>query len=51
VLIGRERWDAVAELADGDAGARPYLARHDVMAVPCEDVAGGADVDRPEDLP
>jgi nicotine blue oxidoreductase len=51
VLIGRERWDAVAELADGDAGARPYLAQHDVLAVPCEDVASGADVDRPEDLP
>ena len=51
VLIGRERWAAVAELADGDAGARPYLARHDVTTVPCEDVASGADVDRPEDLP
>lgn len=51
VLIGRERWDAVAEMADGDVGARDYLARHDVTAVPCEDVAGGADVDRPEDLP
>jgi CTP:molybdopterin cytidylyltransferase MocA len=51
VLIGRERWAAVAELADGDAGARPYLARHDVTTVPCEDVATGTDVDRPEDLP
>jgi CTP:molybdopterin cytidylyltransferase MocA len=51
VLIGRDRWAAVAELADGDAGARPYLARHDAIAVPCEDVADGADVDRPEDLP
>jgi CTP:molybdopterin cytidylyltransferase MocA len=50
VLIGRERWAAVAELADGDAGARPYLARHDVTTVPCEDIASGADVDRPEDL-
>ena len=51
VLIGREHWAGVAALADGDAGARPYLARHDVAAVPCEDVARGADVDRPEDLP
>jgi CTP:molybdopterin cytidylyltransferase MocA len=51
VLIGREHWAGVAELADGDAGARPYLARHDVGGVPCEDVASGADVDRPEDLP
>lgn len=51
VLIGRNHWAGVAELADGDEGARPYLARHDVTAVPCEDVASGADVDRPEDLP
>ncbi|MFC4857561.1 nucleotidyltransferase family protein [Actinophytocola glycyrrhizae] len=51
VLIGRDRWAAVSELATGDAGARPYLARHEVTAVPCEDVASGADVDRPEDLP
>lgn len=51
VLIGRDRWAAVSELADGDAGARPYLARHAADAVPCEDVASGADVDRPEDLP
>ncbi|MBB4909116.1 nucleotidyltransferase family protein [Actinophytocola algeriensis] len=51
VLIGRDRWAEVSELATGDAGARPYLARHDAVAVPCEDVASGADVDRPEDLP
>ncbi|HEX6360238.1 nucleotidyltransferase family protein [Actinophytocola sp.] len=51
VLIGRERWQAVAELATGDEGARPYLAQHHVDAVSCEDVASGADVDRPEDLP
>jgi len=51
VLIGRNRWADVAAMADGDAGARPYLARHPVTLVACEDVAGGADVDRPEDLP
>lgn len=51
VLIGRDRWADVAELADGDAGARPYLTRHPVTEVPCADVAAGADVDRPEDLP
>lgn len=51
VLIGRDRWAAVNALATGDAGARPYLARHEVTPVPCEDVASGADVDRPEDLP
>jgi CTP:molybdopterin cytidylyltransferase MocA len=50
VLIGRERWAGVAESASGDAGARPYLARHHVTAVPCDDVADGSDVDRPEDL-
>lgn len=51
VLIGRDRWPTVSELAIGDEGARPYLARHRVDEVPCEDVAAGADVDRPEDLP
>jgi CTP:molybdopterin cytidylyltransferase MocA len=50
VLIGRGRWADVSALANGDAGARPYLARHEAMVVPCEDVANGADVDRPEDL-
>ncbi|GAB2658455.1 nucleotidyltransferase family protein [Nocardia goodfellowii] len=51
VLLGRDHWAAVAELATGDEGARPYLARHQVQLVPCGDVAVGADVDRPEDLP
>ncbi|OLF19652.1 molybdopterin-guanine dinucleotide biosynthesis protein A [Actinophytocola xanthii] len=51
VLIGRARWAEVAEQATGDAGARPYLAAHGPLGVPCEDVAAGEDVDRPEDLP
>lgn len=51
VLIGRDRWAAVAALAEGDAGARPYLSRHRVQDVPCADVARGEDVDRPADLP
>jgi CTP:molybdopterin cytidylyltransferase MocA len=51
VLMGREHWTGAADLATGDEGAKPYLARHPVTKVPCEDVAGGADVDRPEDLP
>ncbi|MGW0249039.1 nucleotidyltransferase family protein [Nocardia goodfellowii] len=51
VLLGRDHWAAAAELATGDEGARPYLARHPVRLVPCGDVAVGADVDRPEDLP
>lgn len=51
VLIGRDRWAEVSAEATGDAGARHYLARHDVTDVACEDVASGGDVDRPEDLP
>jgi len=51
VLIGRAHWPGVAESATGDAGARDYLREHQVLVVPCEDIAAGADVDRPEDLP
>ncbi|MGH3759645.1 nucleotidyltransferase family protein [Actinophytocola sp.] len=51
VLIGRTRWADVAASAVGDAGAREYLAAHPPLEVPCEDVAAGADVDRPSDLP
>ncbi|GAA3440333.1 nucleotidyltransferase family protein [Kutzneria kofuensis] len=51
VLIGREHWQGVHELAQGDSGARAYLRRHEVTEVACEDVADGHDVDRPEDLP
>jgi CTP:molybdopterin cytidylyltransferase MocA len=47
VVIGREHWAGVSEAAVGDVGARDYLARHRVVEVPCEDVAAGADVDRP----
>jgi nicotine blue oxidoreductase len=47
VLLGRAHWAGVAALAHGDVGARPYLERHEVTAVPCEDVADGTDVDRP----
>jgi nicotine blue oxidoreductase len=51
VLMGREHWAAVRESATGDQGAREYLRRNRVVEVPCEDVASGLDVDRPEDLP
>jgi predicted DNA-binding transcriptional regulator YafY/CTP:molybdopterin cytidylyltransferase MocA len=49
VLLGRDHWSGVAELAVGDVGARPYLTKHEaeVTRVPCEDVADGTDVDRP----
>jgi CTP:molybdopterin cytidylyltransferase MocA len=50
VLIGRAHWAGVLETSAGDAGARDYLRAHDVLAVPCEDVADGADVDRVQDL-
>lgn len=50
VLIGRARWADVAASVTGDAGAREYLAAHPPLAVPCEDVATGADVDHPSDL-
>lgn len=51
VLIGRDHWAGVSELAADDRGARDYLLRHRVTAVPCADVASGLDVDRPADLP
>ncbi|GAA5188282.1 nucleotidyltransferase family protein [Rugosimonospora acidiphila] len=49
VLLGRDHWNAVGELATGDVGARRYLARHPELVedVPCEDVAVGDDVDVP----
>lgn len=50
VLIGREHWSGVRELAVGDRGARDYLRSHTVAEVPCEDIAIGTDADRPEDL-
>ncbi|WP_155375434.1 nucleotidyltransferase family protein [Catellatospora vulcania] len=47
VLLGRDHWAGAAELAVGDVGARPYLARHEVETVPCDDVSDGADLDVP----
>lgn len=47
VLIGRDHWTGVLATCHGDAGARAYLAAHDVTAVECGDLAGGQDVDRP----
>lgn len=51
VLIGRDHWDGVYELATGDAGAREYLRRNKPRLVACEDISDGADVDHPRDLP
>jgi nicotine blue oxidoreductase len=50
VLIGADHWAGVIESAVGDIGARDYLRSHQVLDVPCGDVATGTDVDRPEDL-
>jgi nicotine blue oxidoreductase len=50
VLIGARHWPGVIASATGDVGARDYLRSHDVLDVPCGDVATGTDVDRPEDL-
>ena len=47
VVIGSEHYAGIAELAAGDAGARSYLARHDVTLVECGDLASGEDVDVP----
>jgi CTP:molybdopterin cytidylyltransferase MocA len=50
VLLGREHWAGVAELAVGDTGARPYLAAHAVTPVACDDIADGDDADTPAEL-
>jgi CTP:molybdopterin cytidylyltransferase MocA len=50
VLLGREHWQAAAEGATGDRGARDYLATRDVEDVECGDLATGRDVDRPDEL-
>jgi CTP:molybdopterin cytidylyltransferase MocA len=52
VLIAREHFDAVAEAAQGDAGARHFLRAHPglVTHVPCEDVAEPDDIDTPADM-
>ncbi|HWE89726.1 MAG TPA: nucleotidyltransferase family protein [Pseudonocardiaceae bacterium] len=51
VLLGREHWPGVAELAVGDVGARPYLRRHQVREIPCADIADGRDIDTNIDVP
>ncbi|GAA1615051.1 MULTISPECIES: nucleotidyltransferase family protein [Kribbella] len=51
VVIGRAHWDGVIASARGDEGARAYLREHRAAQVECGDVADGADVDTPADLP
>ncbi|WP_432891952.1 nucleotidyltransferase family protein [Kribbella sp. CA-245084] len=51
VVIGRDHWAGVIEMARGDEGARPYLRRNRPLFVECADLADGRDVDTVEDLP
>lgn len=45
VLLGRAHWPGVLAVADGDRGARAYLAAHEVALVEVGDVASGDDLD------
>jgi len=52
VLIAREHWPEVIDLAVGDVGARPFLRAHQdlVTLVECADTGRPDDVDTPDDL-
>ena len=52
VVLAAEVWDAVADEATGDQGARVWLRRHveDVTIVACDGLADPLDIDTPEDL-
>ena len=50
VVLGRDHWAGVMASSSGDRGARDYLATHEHLRVECADLAGGDDVDTPEDL-
>ena len=52
MLFGADRWAGIAAGAEGDRGAREYLAAHrDAIAlVECGDVAEPFDVDTEADL-
>ncbi len=52
VLIAREHWAEVLTLAQGDAGARPFLRAHPdlVTLIECGDAGSPDDIDTPEDL-
>ena len=49
VLLGRDHWPGVVELATGDTGARAYLRNNPdtVVRVPCDRISDGTDVDSP----
>ena len=52
VLIAREHWAEVLALANGDAGARPFLRAHPdlITLIECGDTGSPDDIDTPEDL-
>ena len=52
VLIARAHWEEVLAMADGDAGARPFLRAHADLCtlVECGDTGRPDDIDTPEDL-
>jgi nicotine blue oxidoreductase len=52
VLLSRQTWAGVAQLARGDTGARAYLRANPglVIEVACDDTGSPADVDTPGDL-
>ncbi len=49
VLLGRAHWQAAAQAAVGDQGARALLSGPGAVSVECGDLGTGADIDRPED--
>ncbi|MEQ0558708.1 nucleotidyltransferase family protein [Amycolatopsis sp. NEAU-NG30] len=52
VLLGRHWWAEIAGTAQGDRGARDWLAgRTDLALIECGDLGDGRDVDRRADLP
>jgi CTP:molybdopterin cytidylyltransferase MocA len=51
VLLGRWWWTEVGDTAQGDRGARDWLAtREDLLLIECGDLGSGRDVDAPADL-
>lgn len=50
VVMGRDHWQGVLDVAVGDQGARDYLAAHEHLLVECADLATGRDADTPADL-
>ncbi len=51
VKFARQHWPAIIESATGDIGARNFLkGRSDISHIELSSIAGGDDVDTPEDL-